>query len=478
MPSCTVTMSTKDFRDSAPSMDGAVARLRTIVGNDHVRIDPATVLENSTDATRRMYPADVVVFPGNAAEVQKVVQLANARRIPIVARGGGVGYAGGAIPTHGGIVLSMRRMDRILEIDPIDLVAIVEPGIITGDLQKAVEAQGLFYPPDPASLSRSSIGGNIAHNAGGPRAFKYGVTRAFVLGLDVVLPDGGLARIGGRVVKNATGYDLVDLICGAEGTLGIVTRAILRLLPKPEAAETVMALYGSTREAAQSAAELIGEGLIASKLEFVDGRALEALRRYIVEENISTTVQLPASARSMLLVEVDGNREAVRADLERVRRILGAYAEDVIHTDCADDLWELRRHLSPAVARIRPHKINEDIVVPRRRVPDYLDAMERLEQESGLPIVCFGHLGDGNIHVNLMIDADDPAERERAEVVKARIFQLAVEMQGAISGEHGIGIMKSDFLTMALSPTTIDAMRRIKRALDPNGIMNPGKIFP
>jgi glycolate oxidase len=293
-----------------------------------------------------------------------------------------------------------------------------------------------------------------------------------------VLPDGSLASFGGRVVKNATGYDLVDLICGAEGTLGIVTRAILRLVPRPEASETVMALYGSTREAAESAASLIGEGIIASKLEFVDGRALEALRRYIVDEGISVAIELPPSARSMLLVEVDGDPGTVRTDLERVRRILGVSADDVLPTDRADDLWELRRHLSPAVARIRPHKINEDIVVPRRRVPDYLDAMERLERESALPIVCFGHLGDGNIHVNLMIDADDPAERERAEGVKARIFQLAVEMGGTISGEHGIGIMKSAFLPTALTAPTIEAMRKIKEALDPNGIMNPGKIFP
>jgi glycolate oxidase len=436
------------------------------------------VRENSTDASRRFHPADVVVFPGSALEVQAVVRLANRGRVPIVARGGGVGYAGGAVPTHGGIVLSMRRLNRILEIDPVDLVAVVEPGVITRDLQVAVEAEGLFYPPDPASQARSSIGGNIAHNAGGPRAFKYGVTRNFVLGLDVVLPDGQLITAGGRVVKNATGYDLADLFCGAEGTLGIVTRAILRLVPRPEAAETVMALYDSSRRAADSATALIRAGVIASKLEFVDRQALAALRRYILEESIPTAVALPDSARAMLLVEVDGDRATVRADLARVRRILGEYADETIHTDRGEDLWELRRHMSAAVGRIRPHKINEDIVVPRRRIPDYLDAMSGLEAESGLPIVCFGHLGDGNIHVNLMIDADDPVECERAERVKARIFEVAVELGGTISGEHGIGIMKSDFLPIALSAPTIEAMRKIKDALDPNGIMNPGKIFP
>lgn len=453
------------------------AQLCSIVGDPHVRTDAESVRENSTDATKRFHPADVVVFPETALEVARIVSLANAERIPIVSRGGGVGYAGGAIPIAGGIVVAMRRMNRILEIDPVDLVAVVEPGVITGDLQAAVESRGLFYPPDPASLARSTVGGNVAHNAGGPRAFKYGVTRQFLLGLDVVLPTGELISTGGRVVKNAVGYDLTDLMCGSEGTLGIITKIIFRLLPRPEAARTLMALYGSVRNCAASANRLVERGIIASKLEFVDRASVEALRSYIQDEGLQTPVDLPVGVSALLLVEVDGDLPSIESSLGRVREVLEPDAIGVIESENGDELWELRRYLSPAVARIRPNKVNEDVVVPRRRVPDYLDAMERLEAECGLPIVCFGHVGDGNIHVNLMLDSSDPEQVERSEVAKSRVFELAVEMGGTISGEHGVGIMKSQFIGLALSPAAIAAMKAVKQALDPNNIMNPGKIF-
>ena len=454
-----------------------VDELRAIVGDDHVRTDAETVRENSTDATKRFHPADVVVFPKTALEVSRIVSLANRERTPIVSRGGGVGYAGGAIPICGGIVVAMRRMDRILEIDPVDLVAVVEPGVITGDLHAAVEAQGLFYPPDPASLKECTVGGNVAHNAGGPRAFKYGVTRQFLMGLDVVLPTGVLISTGGRVVKNAVGYDLTDLMCGSEGTLGIITKIIFRLLPRPESAGTLMAMYSSVRECAESANRLVERGIVPSKLEFVDRQSVTALRNYIQEEGIQTPVDLPDGVKALLLVEVDGDRSSLEGSLRRVREVLEPDASDVIKSDSGDELWELRRYLSPAVARIRPNKVNEDVVVPRRRIPDYLDAMAQLEAECDLPIVCFGHVGDGNIHVNLMMDASDAGELERAEAAKARVFELAVEMGGTISGEHGIGIMKSPFIGLALSREAIAAMKAVKQALDPNGIMNPGKIF-
>ena len=452
-------------------------KLRAIVGHQHVRTDAECVRENSTDATQRFHPADVVVFPQTASEVSRIVCLANSERIPVVSRGGGVGYAGGAIPIAGGIVVAMRRMNRILEIDSIDLVAVVEPGVITGDLHAAVEARGLFYPPDPASLRRSTVGGNVAHNAGGPRAFKYGVTRQFLLGLDVVLPTGELISTGGRVVKNAVGYDLTDLMCGSEGTLGIVTKIIFRLLPRPAGARTLMALYASVSECAESANRLVAHGIIPSKLEFVDRSSVAALRTYILDEGIRTPVDLPDGVSALLLVEVDGDIDSLESDLRRVREVLEPDATEIIESDNGDQLWELRRYLSPAVARIRPNKVNEDIVVPRRRVPDYLAAMEQLEIECGLPIVCFGHVGDGNIHVNLMLDATDSDQVERAERAKSQVFKLAVEMGGTISGEHGIGIMKSQFIDLALSPGVVAAMKAVKQALDPNGIMNPGKIF-
>jgi glycolate oxidase len=454
-----------------------VDELRSIVGSEHVRTDPETIRENSTDATRRFHPADVVVFPGATGEVSQIVALANRSRTPVVTRGGGVGYAGGAVPIAGGIVMAMRRMNRIIEIDPIDLVAVVEPGVITADLQEAVESKGLFYPPDPASLKQSSVGGNVAHNAGGPRAFKYGVTRQFLLGLEVVLPTGRVIETGGRVVKNAVGYDLTDLMCGSEGTLGVITKIIFRLLPLPEASQTLMALYGSVRDCAESAIRLVEHRIIPSKLEILDERSLRALREYIAAEGLEVAVELPATARAMLLVEVDGDLESMDRSVARVREVLEPDAVRIVQSDRGEELWEIRRHLSPAVARIRPAKINEDIVVPRSRVPDYLEAIERLESDCGLPIVCFGHVGDGNIHVNLMLDTSDRDQVVRAEAAKFRIFELAVEMGGTISGEHGIGIMKADFLPMALGAGAIDAMKAVKRALDPNDIMNPGKIF-
>jgi glycolate oxidase len=279
-------------------------------------------------------------------------------------------------------------------------------------------------------------------------------------------------------VKNAVAYDLTDLMCGSEGTLGVITRLTLRLIPKPPVAHTVMALYDRIRTCAESANALVAAGIIPSKLELIDAQSLSAIREYIRDEHIETSVRLPDSANGVLLVEVDGEAEAAKTSLGRVREVLGKTAIEIQEAGDGAELWAIRRYMSPAVARIRPHKINEDIVVPRSRVPDYLEAMERLQGESGLPIVCFGHVGDGNLHVNLMIDAADEKQVAAAERIKRRIFELAVEMGGTISGEHGIGIMKSEFLSLALSPEVITAMKGIKRSLDPNNILNPGKIFP
>jgi glycolate oxidase len=369
-------------------------------------------------------------------------------------------------------------MNRILEIDSIDLVAEVEAGVITEDLHKAAEEKGLFYPPDPASLKQSSIGGNVAHNAGGPRAFKYGVTRQYLLGMEVVLPTGEIVHTGGRTVKNAVGYDFTDLMCGSEGTLGIITRLTMRLLPKPETALTVMALFTSVKSCAEAANQLIEAKVIPSKLELMDGQSLQAIRAYIQSEKIETACELPESANALLLIEVDGDRDAAGKQLEKVRECLKPSATAILQADDPEDLWAIRRYMSPAVGRLRPDKINEDIVVPRSRVPDYLEGIERLQKESGFPIVCFGHVGDGNLHVNLMIDASDAQEAAKAEHIKRRIFEMAVESGGTISGEHGIGIMKSAFLPLALSEDLIAAMKRIKTALDPRNILNPGKIFP
>src|SRR5204863_3520753 len=364
------------------------------------------------------------------AQVSEIVRLSNREAIPVVSRGGGVGYAGGAIPIAGGIVISMRRMNRILEINPVDLLVVLEPGVITEDLHKAAEAKGLFYPPDPASLKQSTIGGNVGHNAGGPRAFKYGVTRQYLLGMEVVLPTGEIVNTGGRVVKNAVAYDLTDLMCGSEGTLGIITKLIMRLLPKPEMTLTVMAWFASVREGAEAANRLIEEIIIPSKLEFIDRQSLAAIRAYLKDEKIEAAVVLPESANAVLLVEVDGDRQAAESQMTNVRRVLKRSAIGLDQPSNSDDVWAIRRYLSPAVGRLRPNKINEDIVVPRSRVRDYLEAMGALQTSSGLPIVCFGHVGDGNMHVNIMIDEANDSERARSASVKRRVFELAVEMGG------------------------------------------------
>jgi glycolate oxidase len=293
-----------------------------------------------------------------------------------------------------------------------------------------------------------------------------------------VLPTGEIIHTGGRVVKNAVAYDLTNLMCGSEGTLGIITRLTMRLLPKPETAATIMALFRSVRRCADSATALIGAKVIPSKLELIDGQSLAAIRQYVKDEKIPNAPVLPEDTGAVLLVEVDGDRAAVERSMGEVRRVLIAAGAEVREAKNPDDLWAVRRYMSPAVGRLRPNKINEDIVVPRSRVGDYLAAMERLQRASGLLIVCFGHVGDGNLHVNLMIDAANEVEREAAESVKRRIFEIALEMGGTISGEHGIGIMKSEFLPLALSEETISAMKRIKQVFDPNNILNPGKIFP
>jgi glycolate oxidase len=293
-----------------------------------------------------------------------------------------------------------------------------------------------------------------------------------------VLPSGAIVETGGRVVKNSVGYDLTGLFCGAEGTLGIVTRIIFRLVPRPVATRTLMGLFDSVRASSESANAIVEAGIIPSKLEFVDGQSVAALRSYLEDERIPTDVELPSGVRALLLVEADGDDEAaVSAAGARIEGVLRSRAVRVIAEESGEALWEMRRHLSPAVARIRPDKINEDIVVPRSRLGDYLAAAEALEQECGLPIVCFGHAGDGNIHVNLMLDLSDPEQVRRASRARVRIFEMAVSMGGTISGEHGIGISKSDFLGLAMGEDAINAMRAIRRALDPNGIMNPGKIF-
>ncbi len=456
---------------------GFVASLESILGASHVRTDDEARQAYGTDALKRGSAADVVVTPANAREISAVVTLCAAGRVPIVPRGGGSGYTGGSVPTRGGVVLSLERMNRILEIDEANLVAVVEPNVITGDLQDAVEKVGLFYPPDPASLRQSAIGGNVAECAGGPRAFKYGTTKQYVLGLEAVLPTGEIVETGGKSVKNVVGYDLTHLLVGSEGTLAIITKIILRLIPKPPVQSTLRATFPDIESAAAAVANIIRHRVVPAALELIDGDCLEAVARYLHVRSLA-----PEGTAAMLLLEVDGTPAAVAEDAARVERACReAGASEILRArDDAEreELWRVRRELSLALKTITPLKFNHDVVVPKGRIPQLFSLIRRIASDYRLRIPCFGHAGDGNIHVNIMVDPADQAEIARAHDAETVLFEGVVALEGSISGEHGIGFAKARFLPIELSPQDIALMKRVKQAFDPLGILNPGKIFP
>src|SRR5262245_61693858 len=451
-----------------------IQQLEKIVGAQYVSTAREIVSENSQDALKQVFPADAIVFPRTAEEIAAIMRLANEKRFYVTARGGGVGYTGGAVPIRGGIVLATRRMNRILEINGPDLVAIVEPGVTNYELQKSVEAEGLFYPPDPSSWKESFIGGNIALNAGGPRCVKYGNTKQFALGLDFVTPTGEIIRAGGRVPKNSTGFHLESLMIGSEGMLGIITRCILRLIPKPESRRTALAIFETAKDACNCVADFTNSGILPVALELLDRTSINAIEDY-------EPSGLPRSAGALLLIEVDGLREAVVREAEIVREMCVKHGAIQLR-DAADDaeadaIWEVRRKMSPAVARTGRIKLNHDAVVPRSRIPEMLNFIQDLSHSAGFLIPTFGHAGDGNLHINVMLQDDDEATRRRGSEAVRRIFEKAVELGGTISGEHGVGYAKAPFFDLAITAPTIELMKTIKRAMDPNGVLNPGKVF-
>lgn len=384
----------------------------SLVGETHVRTDPASLLSYGTDALKRGHPADAVVSPADTSEVAAVVRLCAAHGVPFVPRGAGTGYTGGAVPVRGGIVITLERMNRILEIDEANLLAVVQPNVITGDLQDAVEKVGLFYPPDPASLKQSAIGGNVAECAGGPRAFKYGTTKRYVLGLEAVLPTGEVIETGGKVVKNVVGYDLTQLLVGSEGTLAIITKIILRLVPKPPVQMTLRATFTDVEGAVAAVSEVIRQRVVPAAVELIDGESLDALARYL-----QTNTLAPAGTGALLLFDVDGAPQAAAEEADRVAaacRTAGA-TEILRATAEAErgELWRVRRELTYALKMVSPLKFNHDVVVPKGRVPELFALVARIRDAYGLRIPLFGHAGDGNIHVNIMVSAEDAAEVER-----------------------------------------------------------------
>ena len=458
----------------APFIDALVAA----VGTAHVLDDASALEAASVDGLARDgHPPDLVVRPGSTGEVARVMVACDRWRVPVVPRGRGTGYSGGAVPVRGGVVLSLERLDRILEIDEANLLAVVEPNVITGELQAAVERVGLFYPPDPASLDRCAIGGNVAECAGGPRAFKYGTTKRYVLGLEVVLPTGEVVSTGGRTVKNVVGYDLTQLLVGSEGTLAVVTKVVLRLLPRPPVTATLRVAFASVEAAVAAVLEIVRARVIPSAVEFVDRLSLDA-----VERHLGIGALLPADACAMLLIEADGLAAEVEEQVARIAEACGrAGALEVLRAASdaeREQLWHARRELSPALRALAPLKINHDVVVPKARIPDLMTLVAELRRESGLPIPCFGHAGDGNIHVNVMVDPADAEALARARRAERRLLEGVVALGGAISGEHGIGFTKVPFIRLGVSADELALMRRIKRAFDPHGVLNPGKIFP
>ncbi len=450
-------------------------RLSAIVGPDKVSVASAVLESHSTDKWYASHPPDVVVFAESASDVSAVLKFADEHGIPVTTRGAGFGYVGGCVPLQGGIVLSTARMNRIIGIHPEDGVAIVQPGVITGDLQKAANDAGWEYPPDPASLKDCSIGGNIATNAGGPRCLKYGVTRSYVLGLEVVLANGEILRTGGRLHKNKTGFDLIGIFTGSEGLLGVVTEATLRLIPKPASRAMLAAVFPDFPMAAAAVQDILNSGHLPSALEITDAFTLAAARK-----RLGAGVFPEGNAH--LIVEIDGRPAAVLSELEelhaRLESLGATFIERAPDEASCERIWKLRREFSFSLRDTGLTKLNEDIVVPRSKLVELVNFARRLEAETGIAVACFGHAGDGNIHTNLMVaDYHDPVIRAKADAALDLLFKWVLEQGGAITGEHGVGIAKKPWIRQALGETSMATHQALKQALDPNRILNPGKFL-
>ncbi len=456
--------------------DSVRAEFEAIVGAGRVYHEPAELVAYSYDGTFQQHVPDLVVSPATTEQVSAVMAIVDRESIPVITRGAGTSLTGGAIPVGGGLVLNLASMNRIIEIDVPNTVAVVEPGVITADLQAAVEAQGFFYPPDPASLNQSSIAGNVSCNAGGPRCLKYGVTGDYVLGMTVVLVDGRVLRLGGKLVKNVTGYQLDQLLVGSEGTLGVITEVILRLIPLPRERGTAMVTFSSLDGAGEAVSAILAAGILPVAIEMMDGATINAVEDYLA-------MGLPREAEALLILEQDGNDAgAVMAEVARMAEVCAGHGSLSVTTasTVADRtaLWVARRAVSGALGRLGPNKLGEDIVVPRSQIAAMVRRVRAISAEHGLPVVVFGHAGDGNLHPNIIFDRRRPGELERVERVAASIFRAALDLGGTLSGEHGIGTLKREFLVDDLGPETVEIMRGIKRVLDPKGLLNPHKVFP
>lgn len=457
-------------------MDARIIReLRDALGADRVSTAPEDLVAYAYDGTWAEQQPDVVIHPQTTAEVAAVLRIADAARVPVVPRGAATGLAGGALPVAGGICLNMARMNRILDISIPDTLAVVQPGVITLDLQKAVEKYGFFYPPDPASVYQCTIGGNVATNAGGPRCLKYGVTGDYVLGLEVVVPGGHVLRLGGRTIKNVSGYNLKELFIGSEGTLGVVTEITVRLIPKLAAQMTALAAFPRLADACQAVGNILQAGVVPLVTELMDHATIRAVEDF-------KHLGLPTDVEALLLVAVDGDADTVVREIAEVAAILQqSGAREVRQAHSAQEseaLWEGRRNLSPAIQRLARNKLGEDITVPRSRIPEMVARLGDISRANDLPIIVYGHIGDGNLHPTILCDRRDAAIMHRVEKAAADVLAAAVALGGTLSGEHGIGIFKREHMTLGVDANALAYMAGVKALFDPNGILNPGKKLP
>ncbi len=446
-----------------------------LVGADNIYTDKAHKRAYSYDATRTYYEPDAVLFPRSEEDISKILKYCNEHQIVIVPRGAGSGFTGGALPVNGGIVLAMEKhMNKILEIDLENMLAIVQPGVINKDLQRHVEELGLFYPPDPASEEYSTLGGNVSENAGGMRAAKYGITKDFVMALRAVLPNGDVIRAGKRTIKDVAGYNIAGILTASEGTLAVITEITLKLLPKPKFAKSYMGIFPDVSSAMNAVFKSLAKGANPVAMEFLDSLVVKA-----VQEKLG--VDLPSEAGALLIGDVDGNVEQeVAFQLETLREsfLENGAVEFRVASDKSerDELWRARKGASQSITIYGSKKLNEDISVPRSMLPKALEEIYKIGSKYNFNVPCFGHAGDGNIHVNVMVDGSSREQLENGHKAIREIFQLVVDMGGTLSGEHGIGLSKAEFMNIAFSEEELALFKRVKEAFDPNGILNPGKM--
>ena len=456
-------------------MENWINELKEYLPDSQVMTELADRYSYSFDASFGEYLPEAVVQAKNKQQVVYILKIANQFGVPVYPRGQGTCLSGGPLPVKGGMVLDLSQWPSMIDVHPDDLTVVVSPSALTANINQAAEEHGLMYAPDPSSAHVATIGGNLAENSGGPRGLKYGVTKDFVLGLEVITPEGEIMRTGGQTIKNVTGFDLTKLIVGSEGALGVITEATLKLVPKPPAVQTILAVFDDVRKAGEAISKTLTSGILPSKMEFMDQACIQAVEDF-------KSAGLPVHAKALVIIELDGHPEALEVERELVLKIMkriGATETVIPQTEEeAARIWQSRKQVSPAIAQIKPTKVSEDATVPRSKIPDLIDRLQEIKEKYEVEVVVFGHAGDGNLHPNVLCDKRDQEEMKRVEQAVGEIFEAAIELGGTLSGEHGIGTMKAPFLESELGPVGIDMMKRIKGSWDPNGIMNPGKIFP